>query len=184
MMEIFASELLAQLKGEGEGEGEGEGVGVDIAVTKHPYFVDKSKSIASSGEYGEVEQVHLIGFDTLTRLLDTKYYPPTRALSSVNQFLQKHRLLVTYRVDDKWGTREEQDECVRGIGEGSLDGVGGRREWVEEGRVRMVEGAREVVSSTRVREACKRGDREALKGLVTEGVAEWVLGEGLYLEDD
>jgi len=172
-MEIFASELLSEIKGR-----EGQGVGVDIAVTKHPYFVDKSRSIAESGEYGdgeEVEQVHLIGFDTLTRLLDTKYYPPSHTLSSVRDFLEKHRLLVTYRVDDKWGSREEQDAYVKGIREGSLDSVGGKGEWVEEGRIRMVEGPREVVSSTRVREACRRGDKEALKGLVTEGVAEWVL---------
>jgi hypothetical protein len=34
-----------------------------------------------------------------------------------------------------------------------------------------------------VREAVKRGDRTLLRRLVTGGVAEWILEEGLYLED-
>jgi len=180
MMEIFASSLLSHSPSPS---------GIDIAVTKHPYFVDKSKSIEESREYGSsgVEQVHLIGFDTLTRLLDTKYYPPEHRLGSLVPFLEKHRLLVTYRTDDKWGSREEQDAYIKAIADGELDGVGGKKEWVGEGRIRMVEGRKEgeeVISSTKVREAVKNGDKAALKGLVTDGVAEYVLDEGLYLKDD
>lgn len=178
-MEIFASELLSHSPSPS---------GIDIAVTKHPYFVDKSRSIEESGEYeGRMEQVHLIGYDTLTRLLDTKYYPPEHRLGSLVPFLEKHRLLVTYRTDDKWGSKEEQDAYIKSIADGELDGVGGEKEWVGEGRIRMVEGRKEgeeVISSTKVREAVRKGDKAALKGLVTEGVAEWVLEEGLYLEDD
>lgn len=179
MMELFASELLSTLPSH-------SAPAIDIAVTKHPYFVDKSKSIEESGLYGEgeAEQVHLIGYDTLTRLLDTKYYPPSHNLSTVSLFLEKHRLLVTYRVDDKWGGREEQDGFMETIAEGGLDSVCGRREWIRDGRVRMVEGKSEVVSSTLVREACRMRDGKALKGLVNESVAEWLLEEKLYLEDD
>ncbi|TVY18020.1 Nicotinamide mononucleotide adenylyltransferase [Lachnellula arida] len=190
MMEIFASELLSQLtntrptSNAKEKQTGTEIGGIDIAVTKHPYFVNKSTSISAHPSYTQsAQQIHLIGFDTLTRLLDPKYYPPSHTLSAVSSFLAHHKLLVTYRLHDAWGTREEQDAYVKRIGEGALDGVGGRREWVGEGRIRMVEGAREVVSSTRVRDACRRGDGAALKGLVTEGVAEWVLGERLYLGD-
>ena len=38
----------------------------------------------------------------------------------------------------------------------------------------------EVVSSTRAREAAKVGDKEALGGVCSEGVVEWILREGLY----
>jgi nicotinamide-nucleotide adenylyltransferase len=34
-----------------------------------------------------------------------------------------------------------------------------------------------------VREAAKKGDREALERLVTRRVGEWVLAEGLYVDD-
>ncbi|TVY33810.1 hypothetical protein LSUB1_G008356, partial [Lachnellula subtilissima] len=122
-------------------------------------------------------------FDTLTRILDPKYYPPTHTLTSISPLLASHVLLVTYRLHDAWGTREQQDAYVRGIGEGSLDSVGGERKWVSEGRIKMVQGAEKAVSSTRVRDACKRGDGEALRGLVSEGIAGWVLDQGLYLEE-
>lgn len=181
MMEIFASSLLS------ETEQKIEGFGIDIGVTKLPYFADKAKSIEESGLYpGSTQQVHLLGYDTLTRLLSTKYYPPTHTLQPLHPFLEKHRLLVTYRADDDWGTRAEQDEYLKDIEEGRRDGDGAKREWVGEGRIRMVEGRKdgeEIISSTRVREAAKKGDREALEKLVTKGVGDWVLGERLYLDD-
>lgn len=57
---------------------------------------------------------------------------------------------------------------------------------MEEGRVVLVEGRKEgeeVVSSTKVREAVRKGDKDALGRLVPEGVGEWILGEGLYLDE-
>lgn len=49
----------------------------------------------------------------------------------------------------------------------------------------MVEGRKEgeeVVSSTKVREAVKSDDREALRHLVTDGIAKYILKQKLYLE--
>ncbi|KAH8779250.1 hypothetical protein F5882DRAFT_150296 [Hyaloscypha sp. PMI_1271] len=181
MMEIFASSLIS------ETEQKVEGLGIDIGVTKLPYFADKAKSIEQSELYPvSTQQVHLLGYDTLTRLLSTKYYPPTHTLQPLHPLLEKHRLLVTYRADDDWGTRGEQDEYLKDIEVGKRDGDGAEKEWVSEGRIRMVEGRKEgeeIISSTRVREAAKKGDRDALERLVTKGVGDWVLGESLYLDD-
>jgi nicotinamide-nucleotide adenylyltransferase len=181
MMEILASSLISDAQ---QGV---ESLGIDIGVTKLPYFADKSNSIENSGLYPvSTQQVHLLGYDTLTRLLSTKYYPPTHTLQPLHPFLGKHRLLVTYRADDDWGTRSEQDEYLKDIEGGKRDGDGARREWVTEGRIRMVEGRKEgeeIISSTRVREAAKNGDRKALEKLVTKGVGDWVLGESLYVDD-
>ncbi|KAE9377795.1 Nucleotidylyl transferase [Stipitochalara longipes BDJ] len=181
MMEIFASSILS------EAAQQVEGLGVDIGVIKLPYFADKAKSIEDSGLYPDsTQQVHLLGYDTLTRLLATKYYPPMHTLQPLHPFLKKHRLLVTYRADDDWGTRDEQDEYLRDIEEGKRDGDGAKKEWVSEGRIGMVEGRKEgeeIISSTRVREAAKKGNREALEKLVTKGVGDWVLGESLYKDD-
>lgn len=180
-MEIFASSLVS------ETEQKVEGLGIDIGVTKLPYFADKAKSIEDSELYpSSTQQVHLLGYDTLTRLLSTKYYPPTHTLQPLHPFLDKHRLLVTYRADDDWGTKSEQDEYLRDIEKGKREGDGAKREWVSEGKIRMVEGRREgeeVISSTIVREAAKKGDREALEKLVTKGVGEWGLEERLYSDD-
>jgi nicotinamide-nucleotide adenylyltransferase len=181
MMEIFASTLLS------ETSQKVEGLGIDIGVTKLPYFADKAKSIEDSGLFpSSAQQVHLLGYDTLTRLLATKYYPPTHTLQPLHPLLEKHRVLVTYRADDDWGTRSEQDKYLRDVEDGRRDTDGAKREWVTEGRIRMVEGRKdgeEIISSTRVREAAMTGDRDALQKLVTKGVGDWILGERLYLDD-
>lgn len=190
MMQIFASDLLSSIRKSFQSidkqDSAGE-IGVDIGVTKLPYFIDKAKAIDESGEYeAGTPQVHLTGFDTLIRILDPKYYPPTHTLEPLEPFLARHRLRVTYRTDDQWGARAAQDEYLAELGEGKREKEGGKREWVTEGRIEMVEGRREgeeVVSSTRVREAVGNGDEALLKKLVTDGVADWILEEGLYRED-
>lgn len=87
-------------------------------------------------------------------------------------------MLVTLRPDDSWGSQSSQEDYIRGIGEGSLDDIEGKREWRE--RIEVDKGVGEVISSTRVREAAGRGNGDALRGLVTKGVAEWILAEKLY----
>ena len=185
MMEIFAQDILAKSKSSSTSQFEKSEVGIDIGVTTLPYFADKYPHISPSEAYPlpETEQVHLIGYDTLVRLLDTKYYPPSHTLKPIEPFLEKHRLRVTYRADDEWGNRKAQDQYLKDLGEGKREDVGGLREWVTERRIEMVEGRREgeeVVSSTKVRKAVADGDEEALGKLVTTGVKEWILREGLY----
>jgi nicotinamide-nucleotide adenylyltransferase len=208
MMEIFAKEVLQNLKSESQVED----IGVDIAVTKYPYFVDKAKDMevanVYAGEKGVVaEQVHLIGYDTVIRLLSPKYYPPKHTLDSLIPFLDKHRLEVTYRTDDSWGGREEQDNFLQKLREGkmkvvdgmaftpsidesvedgSLASIGGRSEWFEDGKMMMFEGRKqgeEVISSTKVREAAQRKDRDALEKLVTKGISQFILERNLYIDE-
>ena len=188
MMQIFASDLLSSLAASptstsADSSSSKADISVDIGVTKLPYFIDKAQAIEESRQYeAELPQVHLTGFDTLVRILDPKYYPPSHTLAVLGPFLARHRLLVTYRTDDRWGAKVAQDEYLALLGRGGREGEGGKREWVGEGRIAMVEGWREgeVVSSTRVREAVKEGDRDLLRRLVTNRVAAWILEEGLY----
>ncbi|KAL2073264.1 hypothetical protein VTL71DRAFT_10588 [Oculimacula yallundae] len=185
MMEIFAADLLAKHKSSTKSQSQQSELGIDIGVTTLPYFADKYPHISPSEAYPlpETEQVHLIGYDTLVRLLDTKYYPPSHTLKPIQPFLKEHRLRVSYRADDEWGDREAQDGYVRDLREGKREDVGGLREWVAEKRIEMVEGRKEgedVVSSTKVRNAVKEGDEVALSKLVTAGVKEWILREELY----
>jgi nicotinamide-nucleotide adenylyltransferase len=187
MMQIFASDLLATLpQSQSPSSSTEPPIGIDIGVTKLPYFIDKALAISQSSAYPpSTTQVHLTGFDTLIRILDPKYYPPDMKLRALDGFLAQHRLRVAYRAGDQWGGKAAQDEYLRELELGEREKDGGKREWVTEGRIVMCDGreeGEEAVSSTRVREAVKRGDRELLDRLVTSGVAEWILEEGLYLE--
>ncbi|POR36420.1 Nucleotidylyl transferase [Tolypocladium paradoxum] len=184
MMEGFAREL-------------GEGMEVDVAVTRMPFFHDKARAISESGVYGAPEQVFLVGFDTLVRIFNPKYYNAAKlgeaASSSPEQhqqtpmqaalgpFFARARLRVTTRPGDAWGTQEEQRAYVRGLGDGVLDDVGGRREWAR--RVDVVDGGEMGgVSSSRVRDVVRTGGLDGLDGMVDEEVRAWIEREGLYRE--
>jgi len=139
----------------------------------------------------------LTGFDTLIRILNPKYYPPSHTLHSLQPFLAQHRLRVTYRADSSspsapdpnlsppYESKESQDQYLKDIESGRRETEGALPSWVQDERIVMVEGRREgeeVVSSTRVREAIKNGDRRALSHLVTDGIAEYILKEKFYSE--
>ncbi|KAI9714352.1 MAG: hypothetical protein M1820_000313 [Bogoriella megaspora] len=181
LMEIFARDLLSHLKQLNASTT----IPIDVAVTKKPYYTDKSTSIMESALYpSQPQHVHLCGFDTLTRIFEPKYYksfdPPLSALEPY--FDAGHRLRVMQRPDGEYGTAEEQREYLEGLAEGRMEEQGGKREWAE--KVEMVEGEEGIgVSSTRVRRAAKGGDWKEVRRLCTEGVAEWVIGERLYEED-
>ena len=189
MMTLFAEDLLRSLPAKTARDG---GVAVDIAITIHPYFTDKSKAITASGIYqpdlatsGEapIEQVHLVGFDTFIRLLNSKYYPPTHTLTPLQDMFEHHRLRVTYRGDDEWGGWKEQDAYLQDLKDGKREHEGGKNEWAD--RIQMVEGKKageRVVSSTKVRKAAQDGDADSLKELCTESVANYALEEKLYID--
>ncbi|KAL7943836.1 Nucleotidylyl transferase [Trichoderma barbatum] len=183
MMEGFGRDLLGRIEREGGGRPE-----IDLAVTTMPYFSDKARVIGESGMYSsssegggqEPEQVFLAGFDTVIRIFNPKYYGEGGMKAALGPFFERARLRVTMRTDDEWGGEAEQEEYVRGLGEGKLDEVGGDAAWA--GRVDLVEGRGDGVSSSKVREMVKNGGKEGLEKLVDEEVMGWIEREGLYKE--
>lgn len=192
MMNLFARDLLASISQDRNSAAPDRDDGlpsIDIGVTSQPYFIDKASSIEASGVYSppDVQQVHLTGYDTLIRIFDPKYYPPTHTLEPLAPFLAKHKLRVTMRPDDAWGGGTEQRKFVDKLRDGGLEAVKGQREWAR--KIEMVEGmsvgkgGEGAVSSTRVRRTASKKDGEGLRTLVTENVAEYVLEGGFYDED-
>ena len=185
MMAIFAEEIAKEMVAGGD---HGDLL-VDVGVTKEARFVDKARAIEECDTYSAaynkqtVEQVHLTGFDTLVRLLDPKYYPPTYTLAPLHELFQKHRVRVTRRTGDAWGEGDDQDEYMTKLQRGEMEEKGGRMEWAD--RIELVHGRKEgeeIVSSTKVREASKKRDEVALMSLVTEGVGKWIFDANLYLD--
>lgn len=182
MMDAFAHDLLSHLR-----ETSGPGTEsrplpqVDIAVTKKPYFVDKAAEIESAGVYpSSLEQVHLTGYDTLIRIFNPKYYPPTHTLQPLAPFLSKHRLRVTMRPGDEWGEEEDQQDFLINLARGGREDEGGKREWAE--RIQFVEGRKTgepVVSSTKAREA-SQGNVQDLDWLAPRQVREYILSQSPY----
>ncbi|OJD23403.1 hypothetical protein ACJ73_05238 [Blastomyces percursus] len=188
MMRVFAEDIQAALtqasiSNNNAAGGQQNAPTIDIGVTKLPYFVDKATAISTSNFYpGSPEQILLTGYDTLVRILDTKYYPPKHTLQPLSTFFCQHRLRVTFREDSEWGRREDQELVLQTLAQGAREHDGGKREWAE--RIELVEGAKpgeEAVSSTKARNAAMNNDVNALKRFVTPDVCDWVISQRLYL---
>lgn len=184
MMTVFARDLQDSLQ---QDPARYDAVPIDIGITKLPYYTDKSKSIETDGQEwypDSPKHIHMIGFDTLTRFFGAKYYkdfdPPFSALDPY--FDAGHRLRVTLRPDDDYGTVDEQKSFVEKLESGEMEQEGGKREWAKQ--VELVPpNAKAGVSSTKIRKAANSGDWATVKELCTTGVAEWVQMEKLYDED-
>jgi len=122
MISIFVSDILSSLTPLSPA--------IDIAVTKHARFLDKSEELTR--HYPNVtEQVYLIGYDTLIRILDTKYYPAAYTLKPLEVFFRNNRIRCMYRLGDLWGGREGQDDYLRNIRSGNREAEGCKKEWAE-----------------------------------------------------
>ncbi|KAJ4357745.1 uncharacterized protein N0V89_002321 [Didymosphaeria variabile] len=189
LMTVFAQDVLQTLKSDKDVSN----VSIDIGLTKEPYYTDKSVAIASEAPEVYASKpihVHLVGYDTLIRFCNPKYYPKyTPPLSALKPFFDAgHKLRVTQRPFDpndtsskEFGTVEEQEKYLQHIKEGGLEKEGFEASW--RGNIDMVQGTGMGISSTRVRNAAKEGRWDEVEALCTEGVAAWIKDQELYKED-
>lgn len=177
---------------------------IDIGVTKYPFYTDKSRAIES--EQGQKlypthpRHIHLLGYDTLTRIFTAKYYiqqqqrfnPPFAALQPY--FDKGYELRVTLRPSSSSSSAgptssssvEKEDQktsflCNLTNPQGEMQKNGAQALWARQIEFVSPQSAEMGVSSTRIREAVKRGEWEVVRELCTPRVARWVEREGLYL---
>lgn len=196
MMWSFARDIKRSLSiGQRGGEIGVEGFIVDIALSTLPYFHDKSQAIAEDEFYqgteeaadqgGQTEQVILVGYDTLIRIFDPKYYHSEEGngmRKALGPMFDRATLRVTMRTNDQWGGATEQRQYLKSLFEpAQLKKVGADESW--ESKIELVDGptlTQDIVSSTYAREAAKDGDREKLEKLVPLKVRECLEDAGLY----
>lgn len=192
MMGLFAQDLSEKLSSKGTDSKatseEQAAIAIDVGLTTKPYYNDKSAEIDVMEAYpGGPRHIHLVGFDTFTRIFTAKYYPDhSPPLSALEPFFEKHGLRITVRPDEEGGeyaTAEAQKGYWKTIKDGEMEDVGGKAAWAEE--IEMVEAEEEAadVSSTRVRKAVVRGEWGEVEKLCTPSVARYVKEQGLYLGD-
>lgn len=103
---------------------------------------------------------------------------------ALGPFFDEARLRITLREGGGYGAIAEQRAYLESLSGGGLEAVGGLGEWAA--RLEAVEGGGHAgavgrsVSSTLVREDVRTGNEEGLDELLSRGVKEWVLREGLY----
>lgn len=225
MMTVFARDLqdsFASLKEKGQGQGRQKDeqqqqklnhhpMAIDIGVTKHPFYTDKSRAIESEGYLyhpgTHPRHIHLLGYDTLTRIFTAKYYiqqdfdPPFVALEPY--FDKGHELRVTLRPTsssspsagptssvEKEKEKEKEDQKTSFLSnledpKGEMQKNGAQAKWARQIEFVSPHGAEMGVSSTRIREAVGKGEWEVVRELCTPRVAGWVereVDEGRWRE--
>jgi nicotinamide-nucleotide adenylyltransferase len=195
LMTVFAEDVSRRLKeSKSTQTADVADISIDIGLTKEPYYSDKSAAIAETTPpfYSSSPiHVHLVGYDTLIRFCNPKYYPKYNPpLSALEPFFSAgHKLRVTQRPTDptdasssEFGTVEEQQKYLQRLRDGEQKDAGFEPAWGSQ--IDMVQADQGVgVSSTRVRNAAKDGRWDEVGELCTEGVAAWIKDQALYSED-
>jgi nicotinamide-nucleotide adenylyltransferase len=194
-MTVFAEDVSRRLKeSKSTQTADVADISIDIGLTKEPYYSDKSAAIAETTPpfYSSSPiHVHLVGYDTLIRFCNPKYYPKYNPpLSALKPFFSAgHKLRVTQRPTDptdasssEFGAVEEQQQYLQRLRDGEQKDAGFEPAWGS--HIDMVQAGQGVgVSSTRVRNAAKGGRWDEVGELCTEGVAAWIKDQALYSED-
>lgn len=154
---------------------------IDVGLTDKPYYNDKTTAIEQSGIYPSAPRhVHLIGFDSLTRIFDPKYYPSHNPpLSALNTFFQKNGFYVMLRPDSH-SDEAQQREFIEDVRCGKLDAHGAQRAWADQIEVVAANSDCVAVSSTRVREAVKQAEWRDVQTMCTAEVTRWIKEKKLY----
>lgn len=182
------------------GDTQHDELAIDIALSTKPYFHEKSAAIDSANFYKakegqRMEQIILVGYDTLIRILNPKYYgtpaapggqegADTPMQEALSPFFSRAKLRVTMRTDDEWGSSDEQIAYLKDLlHDGGLSRAGGSQEWGD--RIELVVGRKEgedIVSSTYARDAAKKQDWARLDKMVTPNVRNLIEQEKIYTE--
>lgn len=195
LMTVFAEDLSRHLRSEESAQKEHvANISIDIGLTKEPYYSDKSAAIKDTTApfySSNPIHVHLVGYDTLIRFCNPKYYPKfDPPLSALRPFFDAgHKLRVTQRPADssdqsssEFGTVQEQEKYVQRLRDGEEEKNGLLPTWAN--NIDMAQAERGVgISSTRVRNAAKDAKWDVVSELCTEGVAAWIKDQSLYSED-
>jgi nicotinamide-nucleotide adenylyltransferase len=185
LMTMFAEDLSRSLKNATPSlNANVANISIDIGLTKEPYYSDKSAAIAEttpSFYSSSPIHIHLVGYDTLIRFCNPKYYPKyDPPLSALKPFFDAgHKMRVTQRPTDpsdessnEYGTTEEQAKYLQDLKDGKQEDAGFESAWGK--NIDMVQAEKGVgVSSTRVRNAANEGKWDTVNELCTEGVAAW-----------
>ncbi|EDO18957.1 hypothetical protein Kpol_2002p27 [Vanderwaltozyma polyspora DSM 70294] len=75
-----------------------EGIESSVGVTTHAKFVDKNDAIRDSGFFNN-DIVFLVGFDTITRIFDSKYYTPLLPAEALSHFMECTEICCLARAD-------------------------------------------------------------------------------------
>lgn len=159
-------------------------IDVSIALTTHAKFVDKSVAMTKYLHDNLPDSAHvpetsfLVGFDTLQRILDPKYYLPDKLSDRLAEFMQSTKIFCLTRPENVEAFNEQM-EFVHNLRKGALVHVPGA--WSKSVHVQSLDTDRDrmgQVSSSKIRKAYELGAPEDVP--VIPEIREYIVKHGLY----
>ncbi|KAI5954324.1 hypothetical protein KGF54_002099 [Candida jiufengensis] len=161
-------------------------INVSIGVTNHAKFVDKSLSILNYLESQNItihqgfKLTFLIGFDTLIRIFDPKYYLPDKLSNSLDHFMKMTDLFCLTRQNEHISIIQ-QSGYVKDISKGKHDEI--PKSWSN--NIFLLKNLNEdiaQISSSSIRKEIKEG-KSNWKLQVLPEIEKYITENNLYKED-
>ena len=160
-------------------------VNIAIGLTDHAKFVDKSLSVLNyiketeNSHSPDIKLTFLVGFDTLIRIFNPKYYLPDKLTNSLEQFMKNTDLFCLTRTDETF-THDQQSKYVDDIKSGSHEDIPSH--WSD--NIYLLENIGNnnrisTISSSAIRD-CIKHQEEIWKSEVLPDVTEYIIQENLY----
>lgn len=130
------------------------GVECGICLVKCPLFTEKAIEINKVFNKGKIEFDYLLGFDTLIRLFDPKYYKHEGVSKSLDEFIKANYLTVFLR-DDGITSVKDQNEYFEKLKTGQISGIPSN--WINHINLRKMED-HWWISSSLIRRKISDGD--------------------------
>lgn len=141
------------------------GGSVSLALTTQPFFVNKARALHKNAP--DSLQIYAMGFDTLYRILDQKYYqdPVVDVMSNLFEYAQI--LALTRNADEisgsvNLGLRDQLEYAGKNI------------------KMVTATGQTNQVSSSRARKAYSSGDFEELARICPQSIIDYIKSNSLY----
>lgn len=149
-----------------------DGIAVSVGLTVHGKYVDKYAVLKSF--YGQTNVMSfLVGFDTLIRIFDSKYYSPQLPAEALKEFMSSAELCCLTREGEHPSESQMNyaSDITRGIFEPTIP-----RSWGPKVRVMANDTRFESVSSSAIRKAVASAcSLEVLKKLTPLPIAKYIM---------
>lgn len=149
---------------------------VSIGITSHAKFVDKLVAILEQLPH-PAKLTFAVGYDTLVRILDQKYYLPDRLLDSLCEFMNTSDIFCLTRADDP-DSSVQQLQFVDDLGRGHFAHI--PKSWALSIHILNVPGLKiSLVSSSQMRRDYAEGKNSEKDSILAE-VDNYIMKNKLY----
>jgi nicotinic acid mononucleotide adenylyltransferase len=143
---------------------------IAVGFTPHAKFINKAKAIQAWFKNNPIELYFILGYDTIIRLFDPKYYAPVSVKEALAPFFDNHCHIIC--ADRGAGQEDEEKEAFwKGISQEYQADLIHRIE---------LDSTAQIVSSTLARSLLSQDDSSKLGSVLDSDIIQFIRQEKMY----